>query len=82
MRPWAKWKKQAPGGNRVMVKSSGTVKGVRGGCGQAGVNTSRFCQLSEVVAQGTWGWSECSIINAFPRARKRTGSGRRGEVGA
>lgn len=51
MRTWAKWKKEAPGGNRVMVKSSGTVKGVRGGCGQAGVNTSRFCQLSELVAQ-------------------------------
>lgn len=34
-----------------MVKSSGTVKGVRGGCAQAGVNTSRFCQLSELVAQ-------------------------------
>lgn len=34
-----------------MVEISGTVKGVRGGCGQAGVNTSRFCQLSELVAQ-------------------------------
>lgn len=34
-----------------MVEISGTVKGVRGGCGQAGVNASRFCQLSELVAQ-------------------------------
>ena len=51
MRTWAMWKKEAPGGSRVMLEISGTVKGVRGGCGQAGVNTSRFCQLSELVAQ-------------------------------
>lgn len=58
-----------------MVKSSGTVKSQRRMTGRQGVNTSDFASSQEVVAQGTWGWSECSIINAFPRAEKGLGLG-------